>query len=199
MTSENPPAFLRLFIAIAVPADVRREIGRAQGRLQRNSPSGAVRWTRPEQFHITMKFLGDVPAEQVGALEKATGAVCARFPALALSAQGVGFFPNERRPRVIWAGANDGSGHLSELHRQLDEALRWLAPDERPEKFTGHITLGRFKPGHHEAIPKLMELAAGLRAQHFGDWVARDVEIVRSELGSDGAEHVTMASFKLGE
>ena len=93
MIEPIPAAFLRLFIAIAVPADVRREIGRTQGRLQRNSSPGAVRWTRPEQFHITMKFLGDVPAEQVGALEKAIGAVSARFPALALSAQGIGFFP----------------------------------------------------------------------------------------------------------
>ena len=66
------------------------------------------------------------------------------------------------------------------------------------EKFAvSHITLGRFKPGHHEAIPKLMELAAGLRARRFGDWQAQEVEIVRSELRSDGAEHVTMASFKL--
>jgi len=197
MTEPNPSGFLRLFIAIPVPPDVREEIGRAQGRLQRHSPPGANRWTRPEQFHITLKFLGDVPAEQVDPLEKSTAAVCASFPVLALSARGIGFFPNERNPRVIWAGASDGSGRLSELHRQLDEALRWLAPAERAEKFTGHITLGRFKPGHHSAIPKLVELAADLRTRHFGDWQAREVEIVQSELKSDGAEYVKLASFPL--
>jgi 2'-5' RNA ligase len=197
MTEPNLSGFLRLFIAIAVPPEVRQEIGRAQGRLQRNAPRGAVRWARPEQFHITLKFLGDVPAEQVAALEKSTADVCADFPALALSAHGIGFFPSPKNPRVIWAGASDGGGRLSELHRQLDEALRWLAPAERAEKFTGHITLGRFKPGHHAAIPKLVELAADLRGRQFGDWQAREVEIVRSELRSDGAEHVTMATFPL--
>ena len=64
MTDDNSSAFLRLFIAFAVPADVRQEIGRAQGQLRRHSPPGAVRWTRPDQFHITLKYLGDVPATQ---------------------------------------------------------------------------------------------------------------------------------------
>jgi 2'-5' RNA ligase len=72
-----------------------------------------------------------------------------------------------------------------------------LPPAERPEKFTGHITLGRFKPGYHAAISKLVELAADLRDRHFGDWQAREVEIVRSELKSDGAEHIKLTSFAL--
>jgi RNA 2',3'-cyclic 3'-phosphodiesterase len=197
MTEPSLPAFLRLFIALAVPPDVRQEIGRAQGRLQRNAPPAAVRWTRPEQFHLTLKFLGDVPAEHLGALKKSVAEICAVSPALRLSARGIGFFPSERKPRVIWAGTSDDNGRLSELHHQLDQALRWLAPAERPEKFTGHITLGRFKPGHHVAIPILLELAADLRARRFGDWPAREVEIIRSELTSTGAMHTAVASFKL--
>jgi 2'-5' RNA ligase len=197
MATENSPAFLRLFVAIAVPPDVREEIGRAQGKLQRNSPPGAVRWTRPDQFHITLKFLGDVPAEQVAALEKSLAPICAACPAMSLSAHGLGFFPNERKPRGIWAGASDESGQLPGLHRQIDEALRWLAPAELPEKFTGHITLGRFKPGHHAAIPKLVELTADFRTRHFGGWQARDVEIVRSDLTSTGATHTPIATFPL--
>jgi len=197
MPVENPPAFWRLVIAIAVPPEVRQEIGRAQSRLQRHSPPGAVRWTRPEQFHITLKFLGDVPVEQVVALEKSVAVVCAGFPALRLSARGIGFFPSERKPRVIWAGASDDGGHLPGLHRHLDEALRWLAPAELPEKFTSHITLGRFKLGHHAAIPKVVALAAELRNRDFGNWQSDKVEIIRSELSSDGAEHTPIAAFPL--
>jgi 2'-5' RNA ligase len=197
MAAESPAGFLRLFIAVAVPPDVRREIGRAQDRLQRNSPPGAIRWTRPDQFHVTLKFLGDVPAAQVAALEKSVAAVCATSPALRLAARGIGFFPDAKKPRVIWAGASDGNGQLAGLHRLLDEALRWLAPAERPEKFTGHITLGRFKPGHHAAIPKLLELAADFRDRHFGDWPTGELEIVRSELTATGATHTAIASFRL--
>ena len=199
MTEPNPPPFLRLFIAIAVPLDVRQEIGRAQGRLQRNSPPGAIRWTRPEQFHVTLKFLGDVPSEHTAALEKSVAAVCSASSALRLSADGIGFFPNAHKPRVIWTGARDDSGLLSELHRQIDQALRWLAPAERPEKFTGHITLGRFKPGRPAAIQKLLELVSDLHGQHFGVWQAREVDIIRSELTSVGAEHLPIASLPLAE
>ncbi len=197
VTADQPAPFLRLFLALAVPPAVREEIGRAQGRLQRHSPPGAIRWTRSDQFHVTLKFLGDVPAEQVAALEQCVAPICTARPALPLSARGIGFFPGTHQPRVIWAGAGDGRGQLSALHRQIDEALRWLAPAERPGKFTGHITLGRFKPGRHAAIPKLLELAAGYRDQHFGDWRAEAVELVRSELTSTGAEHTVMAAFPL--
>jgi len=197
MATENPPAFLRLFIAIAIPPDVGGEIARAQARMQREAPPGAIRWTRPEQFHVTLKFLGDVPADQSAALENAVAPICAASPALSLSADGIGFFPNASKPRVIWAGARDASGQLSALHRRIDEAVRWLAPAERPETFTGHITLGRFKPGHHASIPKLVALAADARARHFGDWEAREVEIVRSELTATGAVHTPIATFSL--
>ena len=95
MPTDLQTAFLRLFIALAVPPEVREEIGRAQGRLQRHSPPGAIRWTRPDQFHVTLKFLGDVPAEQVAALEKSVGPICAAFPPLPLSARGMGFFPSD--------------------------------------------------------------------------------------------------------
>jgi len=197
VAANHPAPFLRLFLALAVPAEVREAIGRAQGRLQRHSPPGAIRWTRPDQFHVTLKFLGDVPAEHLAALEESVASICAARLALPLSAWGIGFFPGTHQPRVIWVGARDGLGQLSELHRLIDDGLRWLAPAERPEKFTGHITLGRFKPGHHAAIPKLLELAAGYRDQHFGDWQAQAVELVRSELTSTGAEHTVMRAFRL--
>ncbi len=193
----DPSPFLRLFIAIAVPADVCEEIGRAQGQLRRHSPPGAIRWTRPDQFHVTLKFLGDVPAGQVAALEKSAAEVCATFPRLQMSARGIGFFPSERKPRVIWAGADDDNGQLAELYGKMDEALRWLAPAEKPERFSGHITLGRFKPGHHAAIPKLLERAAVFRGRHFGDLQAGAVELVRSELTATGATHTPIASFPL--
>ena len=197
MATENPSAFWRLFIAIAVPPEIRAEIGRAQGRLKRETPPGTVRWTQSEQFHITLKFLGDVPTEQVSELEKSVAPVCAVSSSLRLSARGIGFFPNARKPRVIWAGAHDDDGRLDKLHRRIDEALRWLAPGERSEKFTGHITLGRFKPGHHAAIPRIVEQAAVFRERHFGKWQAEKIEIVRSELTSVGAEHIPIAAFTL--
>jgi len=178
---------------------VRREIARAQGQLRRHSPPGAVRWSPPEQFHVTLKFLGDVPAAQVEALKQAVSKVCNGFPAMQLAAHGIGFFPGTQKPRVIWAGVEDARGHLGELHRQMDEAMQPFAPAEQPKRFAGHVTLGRFKPGFRAAIPKLLERAARLRSRHFGDWRADAVDIVRSELTSAGVLHLPLASCGLME
>ena len=197
MNDSHPLAFLRLFIALPVPPDVRKEIGRAQSQLRRHSPPGAVRWTQPEQFHVTLKYLGDVPATQVAALEESVSRACAGFTALRLSAHGLGFFPSAQSPRVIWAGAGGAGDRLAELHRRMDEAVRPFAPAEPLKRFTGHITLGRFKPGRFAASATWLERAEVWRNHHFGDWLAGAVAIVRSELTSEGARHTPLISFPL--
>jgi 2'-5' RNA ligase len=189
--------FLRLFIALEVPAEVCGEMARAQGQLRRNALPGAIRWTRPEQFHVTLRFLGDVPVNRLEALKTSVGAACAGFPAVRLSASGLGFFPGAERPRVIWCGAEDEAGRLADLHARLDEAVRSFAPAGKPERFAGHITLGRFKPGCHAVTPGLQERITRLRTRPFGGWQAGSVELVRSELTASGARYATVASFAL--
>jgi RNA 2',3'-cyclic 3'-phosphodiesterase len=197
MPDETMPAFLRLFIALPVPADVRSEIGRAQGQLRRCSPPGAIRWTRPEQFHLTLKFLGDMPSAQLDALGKSVAEACAGFPPIQLAANGIGVFPNAQKPRVIWAGADDDGGQLAELHRRIHAAILPFAPADSSERFSGHITLGRFKPGRHRPMNDLLERAAMLRSRHFGHWLADEVEIIRSELTANGAAHTPVCVCKL--
>lgn len=197
MTNENLPPFLRLFIAISVPPELRAEIGRVQAKLRRHSPPGVISWARLEQFHITLKYLGDVPVAHVSEMQECVSLACSGFPVLRLSARGVGFFPSAHKPRVVWVGAEDLGGQLARLHRRIDEAMRPFAPAERSRPFTGHITLGRFKPGRHASIKALMQRAAVLHNFHFGDWLAEEVVIVRSELTSAGAIHSPLKSFSL--
>lgn len=194
---ENQPAFLRLFIALPVPAEVREEIGRAQGRLRREAPRGAVRWTRPEQFHVTLKFLGDFPSAQLEALKQAVSGACAGVAPMALAARGIGFFPNASKPRVLWAGASDSEGRLAELHRRIHAAVLPFAPADSSERFSSHITLGRFKPGRYGSLERFLECAEVLRSKTFGEWRADEVEIVRSILTPDGAEHASVCGCRL--
>jgi 2'-5' RNA ligase len=189
MTDENQPAFLRLFIALPVPEDVRGEIARVQGQLKRSAPPGSIRWTRADQFHLTLKFLGDMPSTQLEALKKSVAEACAVSAPIQLSAHGMGFFPNAKKPRVLWAGADDEGDLLPELHRRIHEAVLPFAPADSSERFSGHITLGRFKPGHHGSMKNFMGRAALFHARQFGNWRASEVEIIRSELTSEGAAH----------
>jgi 2'-5' RNA ligase len=189
MPDENQPAFLRLFIALAVPAAVRDEIARAQGRLKRCAPPGLVRWTRPEQFHLTLKFLGDMPSAQLEALKASVTQACSEVSPIQLAAGGVGFFPSPKKPRVVWAGVRDAGGALAALHQRIHAVGLPFSPADASERFSGHITLGRFKPGHRGTMQALLERAENLSARNFGDWLANDVEIIRSELTPNGAMH----------
>jgi 2'-5' RNA ligase len=92
MADDSSTEKLRLFLAIPMPETVRNEITGVQRELRRLVSHDAIRWTKPEQFHLTLRFLGDVPAERVAALQEAVNSVCRASPALHLRAQGTGFF-----------------------------------------------------------------------------------------------------------
>jgi 2'-5' RNA ligase len=135
--------------------------------------------------------------EQVKPLEKSVAAVCAGFAPMQLAARGIGFFPGAHKPRVVWVGANELTGRLAELHRQIEAAVRSFAPPEPREKFTGHITLGRFKPGHPGSITEMLKWATTFQDRHFGNWCASEVDIVRSELTASGAMHTRLSRLPL--
>jgi RNA 2',3'-cyclic 3'-phosphodiesterase len=84
---------MRLFIALTLPETVIDSVAKAQAELRRALPIGCVRWTSREQFHLTLRFLGDVEAERVEALKAALSRACESLPALQLRAEGIGFFP----------------------------------------------------------------------------------------------------------
>jgi RNA 2',3'-cyclic 3'-phosphodiesterase len=198
MISDSPAGHLRLFVAIALPETVRDEILRAQRELQSLVPREAVRWTRPDQFHLTLRFLGDVAADDVEALKLAAGAVCRNASPLSLRAQGVGFFPNSRSPRVTWVGINDRENRLIELQKGIEAAVGPFSPEPGEKNFSGHVTLGRLKKPGPSEIRALAARAQSFETQTFGNWTAHDVEIIRSELSSLGARYTSLAVFRLG-
>src|ERR1017187_6677705 len=112
----------RLFIAVTLPEEVKAKIEAAQAELRRALPGPGVCWTRREQFHLTLKFLGEVDAARVQPLEEAIRTACRGFSALPLRAERVGFFPDLRYPRVVWAGVRDETDQLPRLQQAVDAA-----------------------------------------------------------------------------
>src|SRR5580698_9457733 len=110
----NSTGTLRLFIAIPIPEVVRTVLRRLQLDLQPQLPPKAAHWTKPEQFHLTLKFLGNVPAAHIDALSETVRAVCATTPPMRLRAEDTGFFLNNRSPRVFWVDIKSVEGLLME-------------------------------------------------------------------------------------
>jgi len=189
----------RLFIAVAIPGEVKAKMEAAQAELLRVLPEPSVRWTRREQFHLTLRFLGDVEAARVEALGGALRAACRGFGALHLRAERVGFFPDLRRPRVVWVGVQDQAGQLPRLQAAVELATREYTTEEKEERFTGHVTLARIKGIKRPEAEALGQAAAGMAERLFGHWTAYQVELMRSELLPQGARHSTLASIALAD
>jgi RNA 2',3'-cyclic 3'-phosphodiesterase len=198
MADDSSTEKLRLFIAIQIPEPVRDEIIRVQQELQPLVPHSVARWTRPDQFHLTLRFLGDVPVAGLEKLKKSVGAVCRNVRPLSLRAEGVGFFPNPRSPRVIWVGINDGEGQLVDLQKQIETVAGQFSSEPGEKNFTGHVTLGRLKNPRPADTRELVARAQSFEKRLFGDWPALEIEIIRSELSPAGARHTSLGVIRLG-
>jgi 2'-5' RNA ligase len=197
MSDATPPQSFRLFIALTMPEDVKTEIEKAQAELRRALPKDCVRWTKREQFHLTLKFLGNVDAQRFEPLADAVRGACQGFAALDLRAERIGFFPDLRLPRVVWAGVRDQREQLPRLQRAVEASTRDFSAEESSERFTGHVTLGRIKAIRRPEAEALAKVASGLAARFFGAWTADKIEIIRSQLSPDGARHTTLATVPL--
>lgn len=198
MADDSSTDKLRLFIAIPVPEPVRDEIIRVQREMQPLAPHGAARWTRPDQFHLTLRFLGDVPVAGLEQLKESVNAVCRSARSLQLRAGGIGFFPNPHSPRVVWVGIDDQAGLLDDLQKRIETAVRPFTAEPGEKHFSGHVTLGRLKNLKPPDARKLAAHAQTIKDRLFGEWTAHEVEVIRSELTPTGARHTSLTAFWLG-
>lgn len=136
-------ASIRTFIAIELPQNIIAAIGGIQEDLKSNKLD--VKWVRPENIHLTLKFLGNIDPATVAGIEGVLHDMIKTAAPFSLTAKGLGVFPGLKRPRVIWIGVVGQIDALIGLQRQLDENLQktGFAPEKRP--FKGHLTIGRFR------------------------------------------------------
>jgi RNA 2',3'-cyclic 3'-phosphodiesterase len=187
----------RLFIAVTLPEEVKAKIEAAQAELRQALPGSGVRWTRREQFHLTLKFLGDVDAARVEALKEAIRAACQGFSALQLRAERVGCFPDQHFPRVVWVGVQDRTDQLPRLQQAVEAATQHFTIEHKEERFTGHVTLARIKRITRPEAEALGKAAAGMAESSFGQWAAGRIELMRSVLSPQGASHSSLAAAAL--
>lgn len=188
---------LRLFLALPIPAEVKAGICPAQDELRRLLPPRAASWTRTENMHLTLRFLGDVDGQRVEALIAAVSSVTAGFGALPLVAERLGVFPDLRYPRVVWAWAHDEADRLAELQRRVATVTNEFTREPAEEKFTGHITLARIKQIKRPQAGIIASFLQGAVKRRFGEWTADHLELIRSELSPDGSRYTCLAKFPL--
>jgi 2'-5' RNA ligase len=188
------PETHRIFIAVPIPEPVKDALERVQAELRRALAPRSVRWSRRDQLHVTLRFLGNVESQQVDELIRSVRHACEAFGVLQLRAFRIGMFPSPNRPRVLWTGVADQGHRLAALQRRVEEASAAFTHEKPEPAFVGHVTLGRCKAITRRDASTLGALAVSMERRSFGDWAADRVEIIRSELGAGGSRHTTLAA-----
>ena len=186
---------MRLFVALEIPSTVRDNLAALLKELRAADPPSAksrVRWVRPENLHVTLKFIGHIDAAKLDEIRGALAQVQSDEP-VDVRFRGVGFFPNEKRPRVLWVGTA-ASSNLVMLAHDIDQRLEPPGVPRETRDFTPHLTLARFDPpGISE---KLRAAAQKDVTREFGALRTNEFHLIESKLKPSGAEYTTLHSFR---
>lgn len=155
-------------------------------------PERAVKWVEPERIHLTLRFLGNTPVEQIDFISAALDEVASAHTPFSLSLDRLGCFPNERRPRVIWVGLKGEVDELDALKHGLDEVLAPLGWDPEHRRFHAHLTLGRAK---HQGAIDLPWNTAVVPAS----WQVEALHLIESQLRPSGPLYTIRHTSRLGQ
>ena len=187
---------IRAFIAIDIPSDVRMALGEAQARLKRAHVAVKISWTKVDNLHLTLQFLGYIEESVVEKIKVALEAVARLHGAFELAVHGAGAFPNENRPRIIWIGCVDANCKLKTLAAAVQAAMQPLGFEPEHREFSAHLTLGRVKfPKPDAALTTALD---SLKDTVFGTLRVEAIHLFESQLHPDGSIYIKLSSHKLG-
>lgn len=185
---------MRLFVALDFPDEVRRNLAEMMARLK--PTCRGARWVHPESMHLTLKFIGhavkDEDAQKLADLRAALATIHSDGP-VKLHFRGVGFFPNERRPRVVWCGVK-ASPNLAQIAADVDRALEPLGIPREDRGYVPHLTLARVEPPRKSE--PLVRAAEELQSSDFGVATETRFYLFESKLKPSGAEYRKIEAFE---
>ncbi len=174
---------IRSFLAADVPPALRESIVCASEKLR--SSATDVKWLKPEAIHLTLKFLGNIEEEQIEPIVAAISRVIANQEPLVLKAEGIGVFPNLKRPRVIWVGLVGDTERLITIQTKIELSLSDLGFPAEKRPFSPHLTLGRIRSD--KRITDLVRNIQELEGITFAPFTVTELVLYRSILQRDGA------------
>ena len=182
---------MRLFVALDLTAEVRERIAEFLNKLRAGYPN--ARWVRPENLHVTLKFIGEVSETRVAEFTAALSEIhLSTF--VQLEFRGTGFFPNDKRPRVFWIGIH-ASANVAELANEIDERFAAFGVESDAREFRPHLTLARIDDARDlDALRASIEKYGGAE---FGSVRTNRLHLYQSQTAPDGARYTRLASFDL--
>jgi RNA 2',3'-cyclic 3'-phosphodiesterase len=182
---------MRLFIGVRIPEDIKEGIVEVGRKLQ--SKVREARIVPSENLHITLKFLGEVTEEKVPRINEVLSDTLKNYKSFKMEVKGAGVFPDEKKIRVFWIGA-DSRGKMKKLSILIEDYLE-SEGFTKENRFREHITIARFK-----STPKISFLKGLLeryKEENFGVMQVKEIELIKSELRPSGSIYSTFCVISL--
>ncbi|HZS46694.1 MAG TPA: RNA 2',3'-cyclic phosphodiesterase [Blastocatellia bacterium] len=185
---------VRAFIAIEIPSSIKKNLADVQSHLK--TAGADVSWTKPDNLHLTLKFLGEISDSQITIVRSAVNKICEKVSAFELEIGDIGVFPNPRRPRIIWAGVSGDLNAVLAIQSTIDSELvsSGFATDAHP--FNPHLTLGRIKTP--KRTRELLALADVFEIPKNNFRVDRII-VMRSQLNPTGSIYTPIEICRFGQ
>jgi 2'-5' RNA ligase len=182
---------VRTFIAIELPQPVQDSLAALIERLR--GSRARVTWVKPENMHLTLRFLGNMEPDPLDRLRANLEVALHDTRSFALRVQGLGAFPNARRPSVLWAGVESDDGELGRVHAIAERAAQSIGLAPETKAFHPHLTLARVKnPAEAAAVMPFWEREQGFEG---GSFPVNRVILFSSTLTPRGPVHRPIQEF----
>ena len=191
----NPTNTWRVFIAIELPATLRARVISHIDRLRESIPDVRASWAREDNLHLTLKFLGEIPATDVEKVSAAASLAANQVEPFEIVVEGCGSFPPSRQPRALWIGIDPGA-QTSCLHlfQKLEDECEKMGLAREPRPFHPHLTIARIRKPHGSRQLAELHKEIGFNREAIG---VSELAVIRSELRSEGSRHSVISRHSL--
>jgi 2'-5' RNA ligase len=181
---------IRTFLSLNLNSSLKEKISEIQKKLQVYLKEHPIKWEDPEKFHLTLRFLGDIEENSAEQLKNDLESIEFDFDMLNFQSSGIGFFPNPKRPNVVFVELHEDGNNTEQLLLKLDEVINkyGIKPDK---KFVAHITMGRFRRENRNSV-RIENMP------HFEPFevVLTSFYLMKSVLNTKGSVHSVLKEFK---
>ncbi|RJP58722.1 MAG: RNA 2',3'-cyclic phosphodiesterase [Candidatus Auribacter fodinae] len=194
-SNKSDESEIRLFIAFCLSADILNAIDHF---ISNNQSLHGIRWVKTENIHLTLKFLGNIAIKRVPKICKALDSLASEFSPFSIAITGVGCFPNQKKPRVIWAGVDKNAPLTEKIASKLDAILHEIGFEKEQRPFQPHITIGRVKdPKEFSATSHFNSMIQKAQNAKFGECEMTKISLIQSILRPEGPVYTEIHSSHL--
>ena len=191
---------IRAFAAIQFPTVVKQKIDQALSPLRDSLDEDVVRWVKPDLYHLTLKFFGDVSDDRLNEISLRLRETATDGMPLCLSVGKFGCFPTIQKPRVLWIGLSDKTKFLAALHGTLESELAAIGFKPEKRQFHPHITIGRVhRRVKKDKIARMRNPLQNFALDSIAEVNVKNITLIRSDLTPSGSVYTLIDEFPLVE